>query len=111
MEYTETTERIAVSKDAYFYLWNKGNTERGGKALTKEREDIIWKRLLRSNAIDVEITKSGLRILTKNSIAGAENGRRYIYSVDDMRRMLKEAGYEWEELGTKTETYMTISIP
>lgn len=112
MEYTETTERIAVSKEAYFYLWNKGQTQRGGKEMPPERQEITWKHLQRHGINNLTKTESGLKILDKNALGGVDkNGRKCVWSVDDLRRLLKEAGYVWEELGEYTYTCIPVSIP
>lgn len=112
MEYTVTTERIAVTREAYFYLENKGRVQRGFKVLKPESEEHLWYGFEKFGIKDLEMTESGLKILDYDSLGGAdEQGRRTTWTVDEMRKMLKEAGYEWEELEAKTYKYQTIDFP
>lgn len=86
---------IWIGKEAYFFLNRECRKQRGCRPLTEEQEKKFWKRL----EIAVSV-KNGKYQVTDNSFGGGDgtyNGRWWPWSVDDIERMLNQAGFEYEE--------------
>ena len=95
-EVVKTSEVIAVGKEAYRYLKNLSREQRGCKPLNDEQFEKFWRKLHK--------TKDGLKEIDNNSLGGGDftyNGKWWAWSVEIIRIMLKDAGYTWQELGTR----------
>lgn len=90
------SEVIGVNKEAYIYLAKIQRKQRGCTELNEDRYNKIWDRL-NKNA-------EGLRELDNDSMGGGDgtyNGKWWSWSVETIRGMLRDGGFEWVELGTR----------
>lgn len=97
-----TSKSIFIGKEAHFYLDRESRKQRGCKPITGEAEERIWNRIPKVD---------GLRQVTDDSYGGGDGtyyGRWTRWSVEDVKKMLDEAGFSYAE-GPEVE-YISISI-
>lgn len=95
-----TTEIIAVNKAAYRFLYDESRKQRGCKKLSNNDFNEFWDRMRKDS--------EGLRELDDYSLGGG-NGTHYYgkwtrWTVKDLRTLLSNAGFTWQERGTRDVT-------
>lgn len=96
-----TTEVIAVDKAAYRFLNDESRRQRGCKRLSNDDFNKFWD-LMRKDS-------EGLRELDDYSLGGGDGtycGKWTIWTVKDLRELLSNAGFTWQERGTRDVTDM-----
>lgn len=86
-----TSETIMIGREAYFFLREEERKQRGCKPLTPESEERIWNRITK---------RDGLYQCTNDSFGGGDgtyNGRWWSWPVATVKKMLDEAGLEYQE--------------
>lgn len=88
---THKSDTIYISKEAYLYLLRISRKQRGCKPLDEIAEERIWNK----------IHKVGDKFrLDDQSLGGGDGtykGKWWSWSVDTVKTMLTEAGFEYEE--------------
>lgn len=97
--------RIAVDREAFIYLFGLSRKQRGCKPLSKELQERVWDRKLK--------TSDGYVILDDGSLGGGDGtyyGRWTSWRCDDLKNLLKEAGYSWKDLPQVDYDIIEVSI-
>ncbi len=84
---------ILIGKDAHLYLARIQRKQRGCKPLTKEQEEEIWEKI-------PKYKNTQLRQVDSNCYGGGDgtyHGCWWSWSTEDLKRMLTEAGFPWNE--------------
>lgn len=102
-QWVHKSDVIGVNKEAYIYLQNIQRVQRGCQPWTPEQQDKMWRRCYK--------TKDGLKEIDDESLGGGDgtrNGRWWSWDVETIRGMLKDAGYNWVEYGTRESIEVSI---
>lgn len=97
--------RIAVDREAFIYLTGLQRKQRGCKPLSEESQDRVWNRRQK--------TSDGYAILDDESLGGGDGtyyGRWTSWRCDDLKNLLKEAGYTWKDLPQVEFDSIEVSI-
>lgn len=100
----KTRNTLIISKEAYFFLEDESRKQRGCKPLGDEQKERIYRRYVRK-------TPDGRMIVNDDSLGGGDgtyNGKWWSWSVDDLKRMLDEKGFSYED--GETEKYIPVYI-
>ncbi len=87
-----TSQTILINREAHEYLAELQRVQRGGKPLTPEAKDRQWNRIRKYKDTD-------MRQVDDNTYGGGDgtyNGRWWSWSVDTIKKMLDEAGLDYE---------------
>ena len=91
---TVKSEVIGITKEAYFYLRDTARTQSGYNPLTEEQKERSWKRIPKYKGELKEVDNDSFGVwLTERTFKA--------WSVQEIREMLSENGFEWVELGTR----------
>lgn len=88
-------ETILIGREAHEYLADKQRKEHGYKELSQEAKDKMWRRITMYNR-----SHPDKRIVTDDSYGGGDgtkNGKWWSWSLADIKKMLDEAGYSYEQ--------------
>ena len=83
---------LIISKDAYRFLRNEMCIQRGGKGLTDEQQERRYRSALK--------TEDGRVIVSDDSLGGGDgtkHGRWISWNCADLKRMLDDAGFAYED--------------
>ncbi len=86
-------ERIAVSRDAFIWLEQLSRKQRGCKPLNQEQIERVCDRKKK--------TPEGKIILDDESLGGGDGtyyGKWTNWDCADLKRMLKDNGFQWDDL-------------
>ena len=86
------SKSIWIGKSAYMHLDRESRKQRGGKKLSPEAEERLWKRV-------TVHSKNGMYRATDNSFGGGDgtyDGRWWAWNVDELKRMLDKAGLKYK---------------
>lgn len=87
-------ETILIGREAHEYLADKQRKERGFNDLSQEVKDKRWRRMT------MHTHYPDKRIVTNDSYGGGDgmkNGKWWSWSLTDIKKMLDEAGYSYEQ--------------
>ena len=91
----KVSKSIIIDKAAYMFLDAESRRQRGGKPLTPAQADRLWERVtLVKNHPGAE--KVAVTDLSFGGGDGTYEGRWWAWSVETLKKMLTEAGYQFE---------------
>ena len=99
-------ERIAVGREALEYLEQTSRVQRGCKPLNADQLERFFSRRRQK-------TPEGKFILDDESLGGGDGtyyGRWTTWKCSDLKRMLKEKGFSWEDLDPIEEDRIDVYI-
>ncbi len=89
----KTLETIYVSKAAYKALNDISCRQKGCKVLTLEQYERIFERMSKTGGMKNEL----IRLDELSMGGGWNNGRWTRWNMADLKKMISELGFEWEQ--------------
>lgn len=100
----KTRNTLIISKEAYFFLEDESRKQRGCKPLNDVQVERFYQRYCRK-------TPDGRMIVNDDSLGGGDgtyNGKWWSWSCEELKRMLDENGFSYEE--GQPEKYIPVYI-